>query len=226
MSESNMWRVLRPAFSGVNEHAVRVENAIESGTPDANVSFDGYEGWIELKHLDAWPTRSEAIVQVRKFTPQQRLWLDRRFRINGSAHLLMRVGDDWLLFDGDVAAEHLGKVARSRLEEVATMVWSGKIDTDELKSALTMRFPHGRPMKRREVIATARRRRILKLFQDHEKEHGIAPSIKHLAMRTGLNINIVNRTLKQLVNQGELEMREIGEKSPGIKHREFTSAAG
>ena len=57
MSEAALWRRVRKGLPG---HLVRVENAVEAGTPDVNYCIDGAEGWIELKQLDRWPARGKS----------------------------------------------------------------------------------------------------------------------------------------------------------------------
>jgi hypothetical protein len=89
---------------------VRVENPIHPGTPDVNIA-DGR--WIELKCIPRWPVRALTPVRIAHFTPQQRVWLYRRWRAApGSTLLLLEVRTDrqWLLFDGDVAAKIVGRL--------------------------------------------------------------------------------------------------------------------
>lgn len=67
-------RTLRPW------HGVAVENPACPGTPDVNYA----EGWLELK-VAARPSST-----FRKpLTPQQRVWLYRRHRVNGRAGVLV-----------------------------------------------------------------------------------------------------------------------------------------
>jgi hypothetical protein len=92
---------------------VRVENPIHPGTPDVNLA-DGR--WIELKCIAEWPVRATSSVQIRHYTPQQRVWLYRRWRYApGSTLLLLEVRTEgqWLLFDGNVAAEIVGRSTMS-----------------------------------------------------------------------------------------------------------------
>lgn len=113
--------------------AMAVENRVYPGTADVNY----IEGWVELKWLPRWPKGCEVdAVRVKHFTPQQRVWLRRRWRKGGRAYVLLQVGTDWLLFDGATAADNLGKVTRSRLYEVALKTW-GKLNEEELRVWLT-----------------------------------------------------------------------------------------
>lgn len=95
--------------------ALAVENSVHVGTPDVNY----IEGWLELKWLRSWPVKADTIVRLEHYTPQQRVWLMRRWVNGGKAHLLLQCRSVWLLFNGDVAAEHVGRVSRSELERLA-----------------------------------------------------------------------------------------------------------
>lgn len=124
--EQRMWEQARPLFVGLDP--VRVENPADPGTPD--VSWVG--GWVELKHLDAWPKRATTAVQIDHFTPQQRAWLIRRAEANGSVHLLLRVGREWLLFDGAAAARGIGNWTRAEMCESQALAWWIKRPTWQL----------------------------------------------------------------------------------------------
>lgn len=97
-------------------HAVPVENPARPGTPDVN--YVG--GWVEIKALPRWPGPN-AVVRVRRFSVQQRRWLERRARAGGNAYVLLRVGKDWLLFFATVAVTVLGRCRRSELEQQAVV---------------------------------------------------------------------------------------------------------
>lgn len=108
-SESLMWRKVRPFLIEAKLDPVRVENPIHPGTPDVNFCTGM---WMELKCIAAWPTKESGCVQIPHFTPQQRVWLYKRWKYApGSTTLLLEVRADqrWLLFDGDVAAKIVGK---------------------------------------------------------------------------------------------------------------------
>jgi hypothetical protein len=121
---------------------ISVENPAHPGTPDLNY----LHGWIELKCADAWPHRPTTPLRLPHFTPQQRVWLSRRHRAGGRAHLLLRVGmqstDDrkagyeWLLFRAPVAVEIVGEVPRTTLITNAVRVWSPRLDDVDLRAAL------------------------------------------------------------------------------------------
>jgi hypothetical protein len=108
-TESQMWAKVRPFLVAAKLDPVRVENPIHPGTPDVNLC-DGR--WIELKCIATWPVRAKSVVQIRHYTPQQRVWLYRRWKYApGSTFLLLEVRSvqQWLLFDGNVAAKIVGR---------------------------------------------------------------------------------------------------------------------
>lgn len=107
--------------------AFSVENRVNPGTPDVNF----VEGWIECKWLRRWPRDEEATVRISHFTPQQRAWLRRRWRRGGAAYLLLQVGAHWLLYTGDVAAEHVGRVTKKKLLELAIAQWPRGLNKKE-----------------------------------------------------------------------------------------------
>jgi len=102
-------------------HAVAVENPAFPGTPDVNCSL----GWIELKELGDWPDiDGSAPVLISHYTPQQRIWLAKRWKAQrGGSWLLLKVAQQWLLFRGDVAAERVGRAGRDELQKISTGNW-------------------------------------------------------------------------------------------------------
>lgn len=96
-----------------DKDAISVENPVYPGTPDVNYN----DGWIELKWLRRWPDNAErSNVLIPHFTPQQRVWLSRRWRKGGNAFLLLQVGLEWMLFDGDTAGKVVGKATYPELK--------------------------------------------------------------------------------------------------------------
>lgn len=126
-----MWPYVRKALRGLDP--VRVENSANLGTPDVNYTA----GWVELKYISEWPKRPETVVRADHFTPQQRTWLTRRVRSGGRAFMLLRVGVDWLLFRGDVAATIVGQHPKKTLFATALRTWSGRLDPKDLRECLT-----------------------------------------------------------------------------------------
>jgi len=130
-SEASMWTALRPVLKPL--HPVRIESHMEPGIPDVNYS----QGWVELKYAERWPPRGGPL-RVDHFTKEQRGWLVQRRKAGGRAFLLLKVGDEeWLLFDGLVAAAMLGRVKRERLYEVCTARWTRLPRTEEICTWLT-----------------------------------------------------------------------------------------
>lgn len=138
MSEATQWKTVKEAMRRL--HPVRVDNSAGAGTPDVNfgctVNGDLLQGWIELKWERHWPMFPQAPLKVDHFTPQQRLWLRKRCKLGGVALLLLQVGNEWLLFDGRVAARFLGESSKQELEEHALFVWYGGLKSGELIECL------------------------------------------------------------------------------------------
>ena len=117
MSEQTMRQRVVKALKCLD--AWSVENPCRPGTPDVNY----IEGWIELKHAEKWPARAATPLRLGHFTPQQRLHLRRRWHLGGNAYLLLQVDQDWLLFDGETAAEFVGLQPRQELYLRARASW-------------------------------------------------------------------------------------------------------
>ena len=121
MSESNMWKALKPLFESKGFDAHRIENKIELGTPDVNY----LHGWIELKYKSKWPVRG-GILKVEHFTELQRRWLDRRQKCGGRAFVLLKVNKEWILFEGSTGAKTLGYLQKDALLEQALICTTNK----------------------------------------------------------------------------------------------------
>lgn len=136
MSESDMRGRVVKALHSLDAFAV--ENRVRPGTPDVN--YIG--GWAELKWLKRWPKNADVSpVLIKHFTPQQRVWLKNRWRKGGRAFLLLQAGGtDWLLFDGETAAQAVGRVTRPGLHRVA-LLHMNPMREEELRKWLTMDLP-------------------------------------------------------------------------------------
>lgn len=122
----NVIHLLRPL------DAQSVENICHPGTPDVNCTL----GWIELKWVKSPPARPDTILAVRHFTPQQRVWLMRRWRAGGGAWLLLQCGKSWLLFTGETAADVVGRTPMGILHAAACSQWDHTPHPLDLISAL------------------------------------------------------------------------------------------
>lgn len=133
MSEAAMWEAIRPVLKPLDP--VRVENAaVGAGTPDVNYR----DGWVELKYASRWPPRCGPL-RLDHFTSQQRTWLIRRRKAGGLAFLLLKVGaNEWLLFDGAVAALILGFSTRERLYEEVLARWTRLPKYEEISKWLKL----------------------------------------------------------------------------------------
>ena len=118
--EASAWALLRPHLLAAKLDPVRVENAVHPGTPDLNLATGV---WIELKAIAGWPARQQTVVRLTKYTPQQRVWLLRRWRAGGGAWLALYVASCrlWYLFDGE-AAQTIGKVPQFELVNAARLI--------------------------------------------------------------------------------------------------------
>lgn len=133
MSEQGMRQRIIRALKPFD--AVSVENSAYPGTPDVNY----VEGWLELKWVRDWPVRGGPLI-IDHFTPQQRVWLVRRWKAGGNVFLLLQVEQRWwAIFDGEAAAQYVGKVPREELENVAMKVWKNGLVDQELREFLHAR---------------------------------------------------------------------------------------
>jgi hypothetical protein len=119
-------------------HLERVENRVNVGTPDVNYALlaGRGEGWIELKHLDAWPARAETIVRLDHVTTQQRNWWRERARAGGNVFVMLRVGHTYAVFRGEVAADVLGTSTAAELQSRASLWHTGEFPTAQLFTLL------------------------------------------------------------------------------------------
>ncbi len=132
MSESSMWAGVRKTLKGLDP--VRIENSCELGTPDVNISTGA---WVELKWTRKAPKRGGIVKLDHDMTTEQRTWAVRRHHAGGKVFLLLKIGPEYLLFYGHVAAEFLGKLTLEELREKAIGKWKIKINDRELRELLT-----------------------------------------------------------------------------------------
>jgi len=137
MSEKQLRRVVVNMLSPLD--AVAVENPAYPGTPDVNF----VEGWIELKVAERWPPQG-GILRLEHFTQHQRVWLLRRWRRGGRALLLLRVGREWLLFDGETAAKIVGRADKNKLLASAARHWPNRPSGKDLIRCVLAISPEGK----------------------------------------------------------------------------------
>ena len=124
-----------------------VENIGTIGCPDVECTL----GWIELKYLKAWPKRADTLVRFPIYTPQQRSWQRRRRRRGGNVWMLVKVGrNEWLLYDAEAAANLLGRLNRTQMEQTAILHLRDHFDKDRLVFAMLQGLPDVTPSGTRE----------------------------------------------------------------------------
>jgi len=111
--------------------AVSVENPAFPGTPDINF----IEGWLECKWLREWPKKDNSIVHLEHFTPQQKVWIYRRWRKKGNVYLVLQCRKEWFVFDGETAFTHVGMVTKEELIKLA-VYYSNSGLTEEFKNVI------------------------------------------------------------------------------------------
>ncbi len=104
MSEKDLSKYVRDLISRFG-HVESHEDRYKTGIPDLSYGVGGINGWIELKYLPSWPTKPEAPVKLRRFTPAQRNWLQSRGAAGGHCFLLLQVKDEYLLFHHSVIGD-------------------------------------------------------------------------------------------------------------------------
>lgn len=112
---------------------ISVENPVHPGTPDVNHTG----GWIELKAIEAWPVRPTTPLRIPHFTPEQRVWLTRRWRADRRAWLFILVANDWLLFEGETGARIVGHTPRADLLTHAIARWTPMLVDEQLRAAVS-----------------------------------------------------------------------------------------
>lgn len=132
MTEQHFRQVVRGLLTLARMDPVSVENTAYPGTPDIN--FTG--GWLELKCVQEFPKRAATVVDVPTFSPQQRVWLRRRWEAGGGAWMLLWLAGEWQLFNGSLAAERVGHEHLLGLQTLADMVFPGQPDPKFLASYL------------------------------------------------------------------------------------------
>lgn len=98
-TESDFWGVVRRHLSPYGR-LQRIESHLTAtGIPDVAYCLMGNAGWLELKHLNAWPKRSSTTLNVPHLKLEQVLFLEdwTRHPARGHAYGLFQVAQDYLL---------------------------------------------------------------------------------------------------------------------------------
>jgi|TARA_Y100000310_G_scaffold270200_1_gene283867 hypothetical protein len=133
MSEHAAWTHMRNGMRG-KWLAQRHEDKISIGIPDVSYSMPGVNGWIEIESIQRWPKKPLDIVKVKHFSDTQRVWLKRRGEMGGYCFALLKVNQEYLLFD---AYEDLGKRCRDTLLRSCRIRWPKGINFKQLEKELT-----------------------------------------------------------------------------------------
>lgn len=120
LSEKSMSHTVMGAL--VSLHATRIENYCSAGTPD----IEYIQGWLELKEMPGWPIDPQWHLRIPHFTIEQRLFLRKRCYYGGNAHLLLKVGAEWLLIRGDKACDIIGSSTADELRAASELVWKSR----------------------------------------------------------------------------------------------------
>lgn len=127
-----VWQRIREHLKPL--HAQRIESDCTPAFPD--VEFIG--GTLELKYEPSWPVRPSTKLNVKSLSknPRQRAWWKKRSSMGGNVWVLLRVEKDWLLFQGDVAADVICNATKDELFENAHTSWVGKLNGKKLCAVL------------------------------------------------------------------------------------------
>ena len=84
----------------------RVENSMDTGTPDVYYYSANNEGWIEFKYIKSFPKRIDTLITI-PFRPGQYAWLISRYNLNNSTSgfLLIQIEDVIFLFKNSLIQE-------------------------------------------------------------------------------------------------------------------------
>jgi hypothetical protein len=142
-SEAALWGQVRTRLAPYGELG-RVENGVEPGWPDVAYALrvparPPSAGWLELKHLSAWPVRPRDRVNLTSLTLEQVRWALRWRHAGARVHALLQVGRDYLLLDPcALAALYRRELDRAALLASALVVGTGRFPTRDLVRCLTL----------------------------------------------------------------------------------------
>lgn len=99
-SEGALWQTTKRSL-GPYGRLKRIESFIEKGTPDVAYTIKRVSGWIELKHLGAYPVRDATPVCIPKLTLEQVQWCEAETAIGGRSFVLLQAEHDYMLLAAD-----------------------------------------------------------------------------------------------------------------------------
>ncbi|MCK9231141.1 MAG: hypothetical protein RBS96_02535 [Dehalococcoidales bacterium] len=110
-----------------------IESPCSPGVPDIYYTNRVYKrmGWVELKYIHRWPINSQRILKVEHFTPQQKNWIRLNHKAGARVFLMIQVGKDYLIFDGETA-QNVGAMNKHEMFVMALKSWSNRINSQEL----------------------------------------------------------------------------------------------
>lgn len=115
----------------------RIENSVETGTPDVFGIGRRWAFWCELKHLHDYPARPTTPIRWKRFTTEQARTI-RDYGASGKvgSWILVQVASDHWLFDYTKAEELQREQPLIWWEANAFEVWRGRLDYDQLATIL------------------------------------------------------------------------------------------
>ena len=109
-------------------YAQRIENSIGSDLADLiycvrrQGQISGRSGWIELKHVNKWPSRFDSPLRFKHFTIGQARFLSDWYTPGAKTCVLVEVGADYFLMEGTEAKELQRGMTRSEIFKMAAVV--------------------------------------------------------------------------------------------------------
>ena len=132
-SESALWDMVRGTWTP-HMRLVRIENRLELGTPDVYYNAIGRNGWLELKHVPAWPARKTTKVVIDHLTLEQITWAEAELKAGGRMWYLLQAERTYLLLTPAVAREiYEGSLTSAEIIERATVRDEGSLTKRMIK---------------------------------------------------------------------------------------------
>ncbi len=134
-----MWDTLRKAMGNLWD-AQRHEDEYAVGVPDVSFGARGVQGWIELKQIPRWPSKTTTLIKLGHFKKEQRAWLKIR-QIHGDlCWMLLKVDKIWMIFSPD-KFQYVGTTTKDDLIRSANKVWIKTPEPYEFIDLVTKQEP-------------------------------------------------------------------------------------